>query len=245
MITCPICLKQFHLKPYRIKRVKNTPTCSKDCSNRLKSQYYLGQNNPNFQYKKNENLFEAIDDEFKAYILGFIASDGCLFGNRIVITIHKKDIDILEKIRNYICKDIPIKRFIKKNQVSLTISSKKMVEDINKLLDIPKDIKKSNIVKYPFNMIYHKDFIRGFFDGDGHINDPTKNKKTYLQCGITSNSSDLLDSIKTQVNIQGYRGKDKLEWSCNKGLDFLDYIYYNSNIYLDRKYNLYQYWKNK
>ena len=121
MIVCPTCKKEFHLKPSKIKRVKGTPACSIKCSSIKRQTMYLGDKNPNYKYKKNENLFKNIDNEFKAYILGFIASDGCLYNNSITITIHKKDRDILEKIRNYISKDIPIKDFISKNQVSLCI----------------------------------------------------------------------------------------------------------------------------
>lgn len=46
----------------------------------------------------NENYFEKIDTEDKAYFLGFIMADGCILKNRntLKIIIHKKDKHILE-----------------------------------------------------------------------------------------------------------------------------------------------------
>ena len=50
--------------------------------------------------KLDVNFFENIDNEYKAYILGFIAADGYIESNERTLTfnINKKDIDILYKI---------------------------------------------------------------------------------------------------------------------------------------------------
>ena len=35
-----------------------------------------------------------------------------------------------------------------------------------------------------------------------------------------------------------------LEWIKEEGIKFINYLYQNSSIYLDRKYELYQFFKN-
>lgn len=52
---CPICGKEFYLKPSRIKRVKTQPCCSKECSNKLKESTYLGNNNHQYGLTGDKN----------------------------------------------------------------------------------------------------------------------------------------------------------------------------------------------
>ena len=65
------------------------------------------------KYNKDIHYFDKIDTEEKAYILGFLATDGCIAvtknGNkRIKITLKSSDKDILEKIKNQLKSDSPI-----------------------------------------------------------------------------------------------------------------------------------------
>lgn len=46
--TCPICGKEFYVKPSRITRVKTQICCSKECSNKLKETTYLKEGNHQF-----------------------------------------------------------------------------------------------------------------------------------------------------------------------------------------------------
>lgn len=43
-MTCPVCGKKFHLKPYAVKRSK-THYCSKSCQNEARKEYMKGQGN--------------------------------------------------------------------------------------------------------------------------------------------------------------------------------------------------------
>ena len=52
---CVICHKPMYLKPYRLKRVINGITCSKECANKLKEQYMLGEKNHQFGLKGDKN----------------------------------------------------------------------------------------------------------------------------------------------------------------------------------------------
>ena len=51
---CPICGKEFHLKPYRIKRAK-VNYCSKECQNKARSIYMLGAGNHQYGVRKEKN----------------------------------------------------------------------------------------------------------------------------------------------------------------------------------------------
>lgn len=48
-IKCKICNKEFNKKPSRIKKSKLGNFCSKECSNKFKSDFYKGKNNPNYR----------------------------------------------------------------------------------------------------------------------------------------------------------------------------------------------------
>jgi hypothetical protein len=60
--------------------------------------------------KYNENYFEKIDSEDKAYFLGLICADGCILNNKktyryqVALKLHIKDIEILKTfIKCIIC----------------------------------------------------------------------------------------------------------------------------------------------
>lgn len=52
---CSVCHKLIYIKPSRLKRVKNGITCSKECSNKLKSEYMKGKNNHQYGLIGNKN----------------------------------------------------------------------------------------------------------------------------------------------------------------------------------------------
>lgn len=204
------------------------------CSRKIK---FLGRNNPHCKYHFNDDLMESIDTEKKAYFLGWIASGGYLEKNIISISIHKNDVDTLTELRDIICPDIQIKN-TSNNLVSLTIYSQKMCDDICKHLNIELG-KKSYSVNFPKlsddNLTYI--FLRGYFEGDGCIPNDKNNRSP--RCSITSNSNEMLLSIKEFSKIPCNISRNSIEWSGFNCLDFLGKIYDNPSIYLTRKYNKY------
>src|ERR1035437_3893868 len=129
-------------------------------------------------YKINEDYFEIIDTEEKAYLLGFMYADGNLSkgGSGIKICLQEEDRDILEKfsIPIYgfakIYEEIKVKNGISRRYLTSAVYCEKMHKDLTKLGCPPK---KTFIIRMP-----HKDivpehllrhFIRGYFDGDGCI----------------------------------------------------------------------------
>ena len=75
---------------------------------------HFGRKNPNKKYFFDEGFFNKIVSEEKAYFLGWIASDGYIGENNFSLYINKKDVYILEQLKNLICPEIPITIRIKK-----------------------------------------------------------------------------------------------------------------------------------
>ena len=129
----------------------------------------------NRKYKLNESFFEKIDCESKAYFLGLIYSDGCLYekGNSSkVITIKQQEErkDIIYKFKEAIESTHKVSVFMHGSKLcySLQIYSEKMFND---LIDKGLSPNKSLTIKFPTfidkELMPH--FIRGLFDGDGCI----------------------------------------------------------------------------
>ena len=99
--------------------------------------------------KLNQNFFKYIDSEEKAYVLGFLYADG--YNNevkkQISIRLHKKDIDILIKIRDLLFpnKD-KIIRIYKEAYADLSINSLEISKDLSKLGCMQQ---KSLVLKFP------------------------------------------------------------------------------------------------
>lgn len=133
------------------------------------------------KYNYNENYFESIDSEKKAYILGFFYADGYNSDRQISFTQSDEDIDVLEKIRLEIGTENPIVKVIRpinnKLMDTLTYSSKKMCNDLTKLGAFRN---KSLTLKFPdfldYKLMNH--FIRGYFDGDGCVWNGKRKKMT-------------------------------------------------------------------
>jgi dUTP pyrophosphatase len=207
------------------------------CSRHLN---YSGENNPNCKYNFDRNFFKEIDDDNKAYLLGWIASDGCIVNNSISIYIHKKDIKCLTRLRDIICNDIPINDK-ETDLVGFTISSKQCVLDICNYLKIQPG-KKDTVVRLPNLPDYLTwSFLRGYFEGDGTVRDPTK--RSSPDCSITSNSLEMLKDIQSFVKIPCLINNNNLYFCGTNSIDFLGKLYDNCrNNFLERKYDSFLSW---
>lgn len=212
--------------------------------------YHLRVNNIPFRsrvkYVLNENFFEKIDTEQKAYWLGFIAADGCMFKNKnqylLRLALGKKDYNHLVKLNRDIESDKPI--YEDKISYSLVLRSKKIFNDLIKYNIVPN---KTFKLKFPRNVSGNliKHFIRGYFDGDGGIHWHKKNKTLEVQ--FLGLKDFLLRIQKILVNecrinyVKIFRSRSIycLKYVGNTQVPrILNYLYKGSNIYLDRKYEI-------
>lgn len=204
----------------------------------------------------NENYFEDIDSQDKAYFLGFIGADGCLYkpGDKYTkqkilrISIHEDDIRILYVLKDYLQTDKPITK--NKNLVALEISSDKIFNDIENLGLSVRKTYKNTIANVPEQFM--PALIRGYFDGDGSIG----NNKFILQsdimiCGYYSNMYKIQQYLENR-NIYATIVYDKRKYNksedggefCHLVLSnkiskysFIKLIYEDhNNVFLDRKF---------
>lgn len=209
------------------------------CSRRKK---FSGRQNPNVRYQTlNDTLFSEIKTEELSYLLGWIASDGTLAKSGFTIAIHKKDRGCLERLRDIVCVELPIKEKKNTDLVYLTVNSSRISRDICRHIGINYDTEsfaKSSKVQFP----HHLDkelwpaFVRGYFDGDGSI---SMRGAKGVTASIASCSNDMLRAIENAVSLKCWIGPEQIQWYGNNAVAFLDYIYDTSWIRLDRKFDLY------
>lgn len=214
------------------------------------------------KYTLNEHYFNAIDTEIKAYFLGLLYADGCNAdeAKQVKISLQARDKKILEKFAEEINFNGPLafQENSKKNEnwqdsYILCITSKDMCDSLTKLgcwsrktltLMFPTD------EQVPTHLVRH--FIRGYFDGDGYFGTYLQKKWKQFEASIVS-TENFCNSIKNiiekelQINCYlGRRHKDRDTTTRhikingkNKVLKFLDWLYTDASIYLERKHNKY------
>lgn len=218
------------------------------CSNKRNSKNSKrGRDAPSTKYYFDDNFFQNIDSPEKAYLLGWIASDGHIGNKKFIIKIHKRDLSILEKLRDIICKEIPIKEY-RENMVEITINSRQISKDLCKLLKLEFEEKGSHkkdfLVQFPDLETEELkwNFLRGYFDGDGSVS-INKDKRSDTQvprCNIASTSEKILDQIKDFCNIYCTVTNSQIIWTGLNAIQFLTKLYENKNdLFLKRKYNKY------
>lgn len=202
------------------------------------------------KYNFNEDYFEVIDTEEKAYWLGFLYADGYIVNNdidkqyRVVLTLSEDDISHVELFRKCLDSNNPIRRvrtvLDDKEYFSsqFYIYSKKMVNNLYNLGCIQN---KSLILKPPIindNLV--RDFIRGYFDGDGSVY-YDKKRDRYIFSILGTN--EVLSWICNKIDIKAHIRNAKCNSSCkemrvNKKEDLIkiyNYVFKDSNIFLNRK----------
>lgn len=205
------------------------------------------------------SLFKKIDNEEKAYWLGFMYADGHVHSttNQISIGLANVDYHHLEKFKDFIGAKNVIIQNKKTNSCRYQFYSKEMKQDLIKLGCVPK---KSLLLKFPkeglIPKLLMKHFLRGYFDGDGCLSYQKKSKLNDLIIPTVSfiGTEDMLKGI---INFLGiHSGKIRLAskegnelvkefgYYGKNAIIFLNEMYEYSNIYLDRKKERYEIFKN-
>jgi hypothetical protein len=175
----------------------------------------------------NENYFEIIDNEEKAYFLGFIFADGCVTNDiikyryQLTIKIHNKDIGILEKFIKSIDGEMNIRKDKKRDICEVFLSGKKIIKDLENLGVVQN---KTFSVKYPqIDEKLEKHFLRGYFDGDGCIR-TSIDKRDGSKRGdlrIVGGSLNMLNKINERMNIIFGTNINKLYGPKNKEFKYV------------------------
>ena len=210
------------------------------------------------KYNINENYFDSIDTPEKAYILGLLFADGHneLKKHTISMSLIESDKDLLEKIRVILNSEKPLE-FIDysnklfngskcKNQYRLLLFSSHICKT---LLNYGMISNKSATLYYPqINPKLNQHFIRGYFDGNGCM--CFSQGKHYISTIVST--SDMCNSI-SQILKQEIGIHSSVLDAPNKNgitkyvsisgrlqvMKFMNYIYKDADLYLDRKHQHY------
>lgn len=201
------------------------------------------------KYTLNEEYFETINTEDKAYFLGFIMADGCVYLNKqncLSIQIHKNDVEVLEKFKKCLNSTSPIYNMKgkKENMVSFKLYSEKLLNDLIKLGVTERKsltLKFPNLEQVPEELLSH--FIRGYFDGDGTVTCCSKIERN-VSVGFCLSYDFVKGFKKTIENLFGFQPvsyycKNKIVELRYSGrgnvIKWFNFLYKEATIFLKRK----------
>ena len=198
----------------------------------------------NAKYKIDSNYFNCIDTADKAYVLGFISSDGHVSKQGSLMFSQKDmDEDVLIKINQAMGSNYPI---TPKNKIysNLTIHDEQIAFDLRRI-----GLNNTKSKWFDFHKvishvpdIFIRDYIRGLFDGDGSIciYEYDYFKNLYVHFGFTG----IIDSVmyvreyfklETKIVDEGSgiftcRSSDKIKIAAAGHK-----MYDDASIYMNRK----------
>lgn len=203
--------------------------------------------------KVNEDYFKKWSSNM-AYILGFIFADGGIVkvtyngsSDKLGFGQNKKDIDILEKIKQEFSAEQTLS--IGKKYVHFSIFSQVIVDDLKRLgVSYRKSFRKSRGKIPNIPQKYIRDFIRGIVDGDGSINFDKKEYPTLSICGRREVMTFIRNHFLSKFNIYSKITQPKkngklsnvfyINYRCNSAKTLIHYLYNNAKLYLGRKFRL-------
>lgn len=214
------------------------------------------------KYTFNEYYFNIIDNEHKAYWLGFLMADGYNHESKncVAIRLQLEDKEILEKFKKELNYTGPIYEFhritaankLNRSYCELCLCSPIFSESLSNIGCIQG---KTYLLQFPnlrTDLIQH--FIRGYFDGDGCLSitprrNRTPNSKCY-QFNITGKVEviqviqnylcNACQITKTTIAGSSKNFAKRIHWAGkNVVTKIMNYLYQNSTIYLKRKHDKY------
>jgi hypothetical protein len=223
---------------------------------RLKENNISIKNNNFYKKKKfNENFFDDINTEEKAYWLGFIYADGCVSNRKTTdvfeIKLSEKDKAHLEKLKAVLNSEHSIGVHISscgynvgKKYCSFSIVNQHLVDSLVEkgvLYRKTRILKFPNETQVPRNLIKH--FIRGYFDGDGSVYCLEESGIGNISFVGTKNMLEgILNEFKcvipTTTQIHKYKNKDVYDLKIGGSNYFkkcYNFLYQDATIFLDRK----------
>lgn len=206
------------------------------------------------KYHVDDDFFNDINTEMKAYVLGLIFADGCVHKrNNFSITLKSKDRYLLENVNIILKSNFPIvdslERYSKKEKYTeksnLSITSKKIISNLEKIGCVQR---KSDILKFPIIDEKHMNhFMRGYFDGDGSV---FTTKQNDIRFSIIS-TKEFCDDYLKKLPYKG-RTTPKKEKRTDKNVYYVsiggknqikliyNFLYNNSNVFLERKHIIFK-----
>ena len=204
----------------------------------------------------NGNYFNEIDSEEKAYWLGFIQADGCIYKQgasyRFQMNLSGKDKEHLEKFKSCIEASYPVNtktvRVKGKDYESsfIRVDSKEFCENLMLNGIFPRKTLNDSFPELEESLMRH--YVRGFFDGDGGVKlDKRGNNPTRARMSFTG-GEEYLTLLKEHLEMNGIIPSEKaieknskssacmLSYSSMKNNSMIySYLYRDASIFLERK----------
>lgn len=192
----------------------------------------------------NFNPFENLENKEVQYWLGWLASDGCVSGNRITISLQRKDRDVLEKFCMFLNNKINIFDGIyhKYKDFEYSKVSFRDTNTANFLNSIGITPNKSKTLELNIPLTW--DFVRGFFEGDGSFNMHQNRPRVQFTCASIKFTNQLKDFLLSNNIFSVITKTDKgnssyYSISINRKADailFMENIYSTASVFMNRKY---------
>lgn len=220
----------------------------------------IKENNLVYDYRPyNKNLqhdfFSIIDSEEKAWLLGFLFTDGSVrqVGNskQIRLSIQLRDEEIIDKIKSWLNIDTKTLYDTRpgKECCGIEFTSSQIFDDLSNYGIIPNKTYITNtlsIEKIPKE--FRRAYIRGLFDGDGIIS--FTGNIYEISCGFVSyfeeNALEFQAYVDTALNKESHNKihQEEHKFTCTwrgrqQVVSILSWLYDNANVYLKRKYDKY------
>ena len=215
------------------------------------------------KYHHQEDYFDSIDTEDRAYWLGFMFADGYIINNdnrygqdQFGLSIALEDIEMLYKFQTNIGATNPIHQYNRNEQTKgqplcrIQLTSQKTVNDLIRHGCVKQ---KSNVLQPPLDipneLIHH--FIRGFFDGDGSIS-KSKNEQYKITNGYAyginfTTTKEMANWLQSYFDCGSVVKESRREFTYYYSLgghqqviQFYHKLYDDATIYLERKYLRFQ-----
>lgn len=213
------------------------------------------------KYALDENYFDDICTEEKAYIFGFLCADGSInrMKQTISMSLQETDQNILEKMRIAVKSEKPLEYidytdkhdfgYTYRNQYRWIMFSGHMCDEL-----ISKGMveRKSKSLKFPsINAELTRHFVRGYYDGNGSIFRHVINENNMPVTVTITSTESFCKELSEKCNAMGMR-THVYDASNHNGItnvftisgknvckEFLKWIYEDSAIRLERKYQRY------
>lgn len=224
---CKKCGKIFY--PNQINYVRNNNIyCSSECSKSVR------------KYNFDQNYFNIIDTEEKAYWLGFIYADGNVYRTTFTLKLNIKDESHIKIFMNHIKGEQPIK-YYSENCCYVNITSKRMIKQLNDIGVMPRKTFKIELPKLRYDL--YNDFIRGYFDGDGCIYVTNKYHTFSMYTASKSFKNSIKNFFKNELKIDlNEYGNNLSKSKISDLIKIYNFLYDKPNIvYLDRKKEKFDY----
>lgn len=196
----------------------------------------------------NESVFSEINSEESAYWLGFLYADGYIhkgeYNYRIELGLCEEDYSHLEKFKRFIGKDNKISYRDSTHSYRYQFRNKQIHSDLIRLgCTAAKSLTLTFPLESQVSSQFIRHFLRGYFDGDGSF----WGSDGKLGASILG-TTDFLNGVKNIYpplsnnsicpihKERPDKGQRIVFGGRNKVSNFLNYLYKDSTIYLDRKY---------